>query len=437
MTQPLTGLWADRLRDGRRALLLSMCLLSLAAALLLFALSGRASLAMLTAVAVLLGMGNSLFHVWGGRMTATLSGNDQRALGIFVSSGVMGLTVGALYASWWLMAGMLAGVALLGSCLGAKSGMLNVKDYSYFASLRGNSVFSLFPFRYSLTGSLLVILAFVMLRSYVGESLTQGLEKSEVVLLLLAGTSMLGKALGGWVARRWGIGRSIVVLVGIAAACMMCICNSQCANHASQSLFSGSFFSLQSFLFTFTAVFAINLTMPMTLHLANRLLPGREGLAFGMLAAVLIPGYYLAQYLANLQFDNPAIEQFQLQANCEVVRSSGCQIMLLSNYMLAALLLTIAVELCILWLMGERRKRILWSAVAVNVLTNVPLNGFLLSCGNTPARFACGEVLVVIVEALWYYAFIRQWRRPASYSLLCNLTSLLVGILLQFLINSV
>jgi hypothetical protein len=41
----------------------------------------------------------------------------------------------------------------------------------------------------------------------------------------------------------------------------------------------------------------MNCTMPVTLFLANDVLPGREGLAFGLLAAALIPGYLLAVYL--------------------------------------------------------------------------------------------------------------------------------------------
>ena len=43
-------------------------------------------------------------------------------------------------------------------------------------------------------------------------------------------------------------------------------------------------------------IFLMNCTMPITLYLANVLLPGREGLAFGLLAAALIPGYLLAVY---------------------------------------------------------------------------------------------------------------------------------------------
>jgi hypothetical protein len=45
-----------------------------------------------------------------------------------------------------------------------------------------------------------------------------------------------------------------------------------------------------------TGLFLINCTMPVTLYWANALLNGYEGLAFGLLAAALIPGYLLATF---------------------------------------------------------------------------------------------------------------------------------------------
>ena len=45
-----------------------------------------------------------------------------------------------------------------------------------------------------------------------------------------------------------------------------------------------------------TGLFLINCTMPITLYWANALLKGYEGLAFGLLAAALIPGYLLATF---------------------------------------------------------------------------------------------------------------------------------------------
>ena len=42
--------------------------------------------------------------------------------------------------------------------------------------------------------------------------------------------------------------------------------------------------------------------------------------------------------------------------------------------MLLALTLTIAVEMGVLWLLGERHGKVLRASVAMNILTNVSLN---------------------------------------------------------------
>ena len=41
-------------------------------------------------------------------------------------------------------------------------------------------------------------------------------------------------------------------------------------------------------------VFAFNFSMPITLYFANVIMKGKEGFAFGTLAATLAPGYFLA-----------------------------------------------------------------------------------------------------------------------------------------------
>jgi hypothetical protein len=292
----------------------------------------------------------------------------------------VGLTIGVLYASWWLLAGMLLLITVLGVITPRLSA--NVAEVRTTISQPAETGTQLWFW-------LLAILLFVLLRSFVGEIVSVGLEKKSDILLLLAFTAMLGKASGGWMARWCGISHSIVVCVGITAACMM---------------FRNS--EVVQLIPVILGIFAINFTMPMTLHLANRLLPLREGLSFGLLAAVLIPGYLLANGL-HLTIDH--------------------------RFMLSALLLTIAVEVGLLMLMGEKRKNVLMGAVAVNILTNVPLNYILLTYGNSLERLIIGELIVLVVEALWYYGFVRQWRRAAIYSLLCNATSFLIGLLIQII----
>lgn len=90
---------------------------------------------------------------------------------------------------------------------------------------------------------------------------------------------------------------------------------------------------------------------------------------------------------------------------------------------------TIIIELGVLLLLGETRRRVLWSSVVVNVLTNVPLNLFLLYVNDSWTALCVGEMLVVVVEAVWYWWFVREMQRALVYSILCNAISMLLGML--------
>lgn len=386
MTQPLTGWWVDGMRHKQLALLMATCLLTIAATVLIAMQWWGNSPAVTMAIAVLLGMGNSLFHVWGGKMTVLVAGNDMRALGIFVSSGVMGLTVGVLYSSWWLLAAMLLLITLLTTITLRLPVIPNTINSEENAALPSYNPSRMTP--YAALG-ILGILSFVMLRSFIGEEISIGMEKPAEILLLLATVSMIGKACGGWLARTCGIDKGLIVCVGITAACMIV----RGANSP----------TLPSVVI---GIFAINCTMPMTLYLANMLLPNREGLAFGLLAAVLIPGYLLAKNI---------------------------DITLAHHFMLSALLLTIAVESGMLLMMGEKSKKVLAGCVVINTLTNVPLNYILLTYGISTGALIIGEAVVLVIEALWYFAFVRQWRKAVIYSVLCNATSFLTGMLIQII----
>ncbi len=101
--------------------------------------------------------------------------------------------------------------------------------------------------------------------------------------------------------------------------------------------------------------------------------------------------------------------------------------------LLLALVLTILIELGVLLLLGERQKRILWLSVVVNVLTNVPLNLSLFYLEADDMTVIVGELVVVVVEALWYYAALRKWKKAIVYSVICNAISFLSGLLLLLL----
>ena len=101
--------------------------------------------------------------------------------------------------------------------------------------------------------------------------------------------------------------------------------------------------------------------------------------------------------------------------------------------LLTALIPTILIELGVLWLLKEQRKKVLLSSIAVNVLTNVPLNLYVLLVNDSMGDILIGEVAVFLVEAVWYWCFTHRVKQAVIYSFLCNAISFLIGLLLQLL----
>ena len=267
LTQPLTGLWADRMERKHWMLLASVLLLTMAVLATSIVITFRVAAFGVMVVAILLGMGNSLFHVWGGKQVAVRTGNDMRALGIFVSTGAFGLSLGVVFFSWFLLYAALLSICLLSTAYvhfdfkTETEAAINKAAYRRFSSI-------------FVWLSLIVLMLVVMLRSLVGETFTGEIPRSSGLVLLIGSLSMLGKMAGGWLARQLGIIRMLVLVVFLVAVCLV--------------------FRSQGIVVLLVGLFTVNTTMPVTLYLANVVLPKREGLAFGLLAAALIPGYLLA-----------------------------------------------------------------------------------------------------------------------------------------------
>lgn len=386
LTQPLTGMLAD---SRFLPLLLPLAVVFLAIAVVLASLlfantSPTTHLSPLTPllVAFPLGMGNSLFHVWGGKIVATTTGNDARALGLFVSTGAFGLAVGMWLHTWWVLYLFLIMIALL-----AVMGPMWLIRPTSPARPSAIGAISLKP--QFVWGILLLLMGFVMFRSFLGEILTIGVTKAGAMALLIGGIAMLGKALGGWVAHGAGLFAAFILAIAGAVSCMLLN-------------------SFAPWLWLLGLLF-INGTMAVTLCWANSVSPGREGLAFGLLAAALMPGYMLAMAGAETFFIIPRL--------------------------LLTLIPTIIIELTVLWMLRERRADVLASSVVVNILTNIPLNLFLIYVSGSWTALLIGEMLVLLVEALWYKYFVGEWRRAFVYSALCNAISFLIGMLVQLFIQ--
>jgi len=272
LTQPLTGMLADRAKQRHWILLASIIMLILAVieTVCVIAFCSEAPVFLLVVLSVLLGIGNSLFHVWGGKETAVRTGNDIRALGVFVSTGAFGLAVGSVFLSRALMFGLLLGICILALAY------LRIDTGKPIDTTEIDSESKVYS-KPLVWAVLIMIMIIVAGRSFLGESFTGVIDKTPMVILMIGALTMIGKMAGGWIVKWMGMVTSIILLVAGVTICLVAK-----GNHIGIAL---------------AGLFMVNCTMPITLYWTNVMLKGREGLAFGLLAASLIPGYLIATLL--------------------------------------------------------------------------------------------------------------------------------------------
>ena len=107
---------------------------------------------------------------------------------------------------------------------------------------------------------------------------------------------------------------------------------------------------------------------------------------------------------------------------------------MITTMLLLALISTILIEFVVLLLLRERRKWVLGSSAVINILTNIPLNRYVIYIDSSVMTIMQGEVLVIAIETLWYFLFIHNLSRAFVYSSLCNAISFLTGLLAELLI---
>lgn len=395
LTQPLTGHWVDGMKHKHQMLFMSILCLLLAVLATTFTIatgSQGVSLVSMVLIATLLGVGNSFFHVWGGKQVATTSANDMRALGLFVSTGAMGLAVSMVFYSWTLLYVYLLSISILSLFTMRDTPEVQGSSTTFFQQIHLKSTTT------ATVATLVLLFLFVMFRSYISEAFSSGISKNQSTILLLGALCMFGKMAGGWIAKHVGILKSMTAILFVVFICLMNL-----RTHWSVLPLG---------------LFTINLTMPITLHLANRVLPGKEGLAFGILAAALMPGYLLSASTLSLS----ATQTGWLTSPHAI--------------MLWALLSTILIELLVLLQLGERRKKLLFASIGINILTNVSLNFYLFFVSYTDTTVIIGELLVVLTEALCYYFFTKNLAQSFIYSLLCNAIGFLLGEFFQLIFTA-
>lgn len=215
----------------------------------------------------ILGIGNAMFHVGGGVGTMDVSGFADTpdralpALGIFVAPGAVGLFMGTQLGNAGGLGTAIAAIVLM---LGLVVLLLTLKgggrkDGGIHIDRSGGLVFG---------GACLFLV--VVLRSFAGFTIRFPWNTTLITAFACVLALAAGKAAGGIAARRFGVKRTIGISLLLAAVSYVC----------------GSFWPAG-----ILALFFFNMTMPVTLYMLARELPGRPGLAFGILTFALFVGF--------------------------------------------------------------------------------------------------------------------------------------------------
>ena len=255
-TQCLTGWWVDR--PGLARLLEPISMLLVAA--------GYFLPAGLMLRVVLIGLGNSLFHVCGGRVTLEKSRGKASPLGMFVAPGALGVCLGK---AWPQLGNLLAALLVL---------MAGIVFLAY--RREPGELFRIEPRReepFPLLPVAALVIA-VAVRAIGGCAAVFSWNTGAQTALAMAFFVFAGKFSGGFLCDRSDAVKTSALSILPAA-----FLTAFAASHMGGSLLGQ---------------FLLNLSMPVTLWLLYRLLPDEPGFAFGLAASALWPGTLLGQMIS-------------------------------------------------------------------------------------------------------------------------------------------
>ena len=240
-TQCLVGLWADTMRRVRYLEAVSALLLVSG---YILPVSGLIKI-------ILIGAGNSGFHVAGGVMTLRESKGKAAKLGVFVSPGAIGLMLGALYPNLG---------AVFAALLVAAVGIVVVKEKetdapSESVAMQTGKTAAQAP---ELLPVLLLTSA-VAVRAIGGSAVHFPWKHGAAGALLMTAFVAGGKTAGGYLCDSIGYQKAALFSL-IPASILIAFCSS---------------WAVPSLL----GQFALNLTMPVTLWLLYRIMPDSPGLS--------------------------------------------------------------------------------------------------------------------------------------------------------------
>ena len=212
-------------------------------------------------VVILSGLGNAFFHVGGGSISLNFNPTKATAPGIFVAPGALGLTIGILigksgsFISWPFI------LLLIFSCLFIIFSKIPKINYKKISIKPNINYFELV---------ILLLLLSVSIRALYGLTAVFAWKADITLLFALTVAVVTGKALGGFLADKFGWIKTAIFALLISAPLL--------------SFFQGSP------LLAIIGAFLFQMTMPITLTALSNMLPGRSATAFGLTVLALIIG---------------------------------------------------------------------------------------------------------------------------------------------------
>lgn len=220
------------------------------------------------AMAVLLaGLGNATFHVGGGVLALRMAPGRATHPGLFVAPGAAGLAAGIAAGRAGLPAGVIMVMLLLSVGASLWAGQPRSNSHPGQPARLPDQPASGVG---GLTAVLLVLLAVVAARAYVGSGVALPWRTSGGWVVALPLAVVVGKAAGGVLADRWGW-RPVACGALLTSLPLLAVGT----EHAVAGVIG---------------ILLFNMTMPVTVTAAALLLPGDEGLAFGLTCLALFVG---------------------------------------------------------------------------------------------------------------------------------------------------
>lgn len=213
---------------------------------------------------VIAGIGNAMFHVGGGIDVLNISDKKASLSGIFVSTGAMGIFLGAKTLSIGFNKFYIVILALIISALLLVWLYNQIKDKVKNAEviipkLSANEVIAIF-----------CLIITVCIRSYVGLILAFSWKSNFALAFISIFAVVFGKMLGGIIGDRIGFIKISVISLTVSAISFI-------------FAFNNAFIGILAILF-------FNMTMPITLTALSNILDNNKGMAFGLLTLALFIG---------------------------------------------------------------------------------------------------------------------------------------------------